>query len=298
MEGEAVPAAFVSKGPRPGGEPVFERIAVVGLGLVGASLAMAARQAWPKALVIGVDRNDVLETAMRLHAVDVAADDLVVAAEAQLVVLAAPLDENARLIAELPALIGGEAIVTDVGSAKRVMQEAAIGLPDRLTFIGGHPLAGAPRRGIEFARPDLFAGRPWILTPGPGSSEAVEKLEAFVSGVGAAPRLMTPEQHDHLLAYLSHLPQLVISAVMQVIGEEVGEGGLALAGRGLQDTTRLASSPGATWKDVLAANADEVGAALDTLTETLGFVRSRLDQGDIIEGLFDSANFWRRSLPE
>jgi prephenate dehydrogenase len=235
---------------------------------------------------------------MRLQAVDVGADDPVVAAEAQLVVLAAPLDENAKLIAELPALVGGEAIVTDVGSAKRVMQEAAIGLPERLTFIGGHPLAGAPRRGIEFARPDLFAGRPWILTPGAVSPDAVGKLEAFVTGVGATPRLMTAEQHDHLLAYLSHLPQLVISALTQVIGEEVGEAGLALAGRGLQDTTRLASSPGTTWKDVLAANADEVGAALDTLTETLGFVRSRLDQGDIIEGLFDSANFWRRSLPE
>lgn len=298
MTDGAVPLPLVTGPPRPEAAPVFERVAIIGLGLMGGSLAMAARQAWPTALVIGVDRNDVLETAMRMHAVDVGADDPIVAAEADLVILAAPVAENARLMVELPGFVSGSAVVTDVGAAKRIMLEAAIGLPERLTFIGGHPLSGAPRRGIEFARADLFAGRPWILTPGPVAAEATSRLDAFVRGVGSVPHLMTAEQHDHLIAFLSHLPQLVASALMQVIGEDVGQTGLALAGRGLQDTTRLASSPGSTWKDVFAANADEVRAALDALTDTLALVRAGLDRGEIIEGLFESANIWRRSLVE
>lgn len=298
MPERAVPLTLTPGGRRSATPPVFERIAIIGLGLMGGSLAMAARQAWPQALIIGVDTNDVLETAMRLHAVDVGADDPVVAAEAQIVVLAAPVAENVRRVAELPEIVAGDALVTDIGSAKRIMLEASIGLPERLTFIGGHPLAGAPRRGIEFARPDLFAARPWVLTPGTVPPEALDRLEAFVAGVGAVPRVMTAEQHDHLLAYLSHLPQLVIPALMQVVGEEVGEAGLALSGRGLRETTRLASSPGSTWKDVYPANRDEVAAALDVLIDTLGQLRNSLDREEVIEGLFDSANLWRRSLPE
>ena len=296
MADEPVPLRLVPTGGTAPTPPVFERVAVVGLGLMGASLAMAARHAWPSALVIGVDANDVLETAVRMHAIDLGADDLVVAAEADLVVLAAPLAENARLLGELAGVLTGEAVITDTGSAKRLMLEAAIGLPPRLTFIGGHPLAGAPRRGIEHARGDLYQGRPWILTPPSSMPPAVSRLEAFIRGVGAMPRTMTADQHDHVLAYLSHLPQLVVSALTQVIGEEVGETGLSLAGRGLLDTARLAASPGSTWKDVYAANADEVRAALDALTDTLTLLRGRLEQGEVIEGLFDSANFWRKTL--
>ncbi|MEW5980848.1 MAG: prephenate dehydrogenase/arogenate dehydrogenase family protein [Acidobacteriota bacterium] len=292
------PVRLIRTGGRPDAAPGFDRIAIIGLGLMGGSLALAARRAWPDARVSGGDRHDVLEAAMRLHAVVAGADDPVVAAEADLLVLAAPVAENARLVGELPALLAGNAIVTDLGSAKRVMVEAAIGMPERLTFIGGHPLAGAPRSGIEFARPDLFAGRPWILVPGTAPPDATLRLEAFVAGVGGVPRIMTAEQHDHLLAYLSHLPQLVVSALMQVIGEELGEDGLALSGRGLQDATRMASSPGSTWKDVYAANADEVATALETLCETLNRVRTRLDRGDVIAGLFESANYWRKALPE
>src|ERR1700741_3678092 len=129
-------------------KPVFDKIGIVGLGLIGGSIALAARQVWPNSLVIAVDNKGVLETAMRLHAIDVAADDLIVLAEADLVVLAAPVKQNEGLLAELDEYVRTPAVVTDVGSTKRGIVAASRDLPERFTFIGGHPLAGAARGGL------------------------------------------------------------------------------------------------------------------------------------------------------
>src|SRR4029077_19258064 len=134
----------IQPGQRPAAEgAIFAKIGIVGLGLIGGSIAIAARQLWPTALVIAVDNKDVLEMAMRLHAIDVAADDLVVLAECDLVVLAAPVKQNIAVIADLDEYVRVPAVVTDVGSTKREVVRAAATLPDRLTFVGGHPLAGA-----------------------------------------------------------------------------------------------------------------------------------------------------------
>ena len=277
--------------------PPFARIGIVGLGLIGGSIALAARQIWPSSLVVAVDYKDVLETAMRLHAIDVAADDLIVLAEVDLVVLAAPVSENIRRLGELDDAIPQAAIVTDVGSTKRTTMAAARALARRFTFVGGHPLAGAAVGGLENARPDLFRGRPWLLTPrDDGSVEAVEKLTRFVSAFGATPRLIDSAAHDRLMAFLSHLPQLTASALMQVIGDAVEAEGLMLAGRGLVDTTRLASSPTGIWRDIAASNASEIGPALDGLIDTLQRLRNDLDTGDALDQIFTSARGWRSVL--
>jgi prephenate dehydrogenase len=280
-----------------GQTPIFSKIGIVGLGLIGGSIALASRQIWPSALVIGVDHKDVLETAMRLHAIDVAADDLIVLAEADVVILAAPVRENVALIGALEDNVRLPAVVTDTGSTKRAIVEAARGLAPRFTFVGGHPLGGAARGGLEHARTDLFTGRPWLLTPtGEASGEAVEKLSAFVRGLGAEPRIVSVAAHDRLLAYLSHLPQLTASALMQVIGDAVGGEGLALAGRGLLDTTRLASSPAGIWRDIAATNASEIRDALDGLIAVLTDLRADLDSGQRLADVFDAANRWREEL--
>jgi prephenate dehydrogenase len=288
----------IQPGRRPEGQPpVFAKIGIVGLGLIGGSIALAAREIWPSSLVIGVDCKDVLETAMRLHAIDVAADDLIVLAEADVVILAAPVRQNLGLLEQLDEYIAQPAVVTDTGSTKRAIVDAARFLPPRFTFVGGHPLGGAARSGLEHARPDLFAGRPWLLTPtGDRSAEAVESLSAFVRAMRAEPRILSVAAHDRLLAYLSHLPQLTASALMQVIGDAVGEDGLALAGRGLLDTTRLASSPAGIWKDIAATNADELRAALDALIAVLQELRADVDAGDRLADVFASANRWRETL--
>jgi prephenate dehydrogenase len=295
-EGRQLPV--IQPGKNPGQPPVFQRVGVVGLGLIGGSIALAAREIWPAALVIGVDRKDVLERAMVRHAIDVAAEDPIVLAEADLVILAAPIQQNLELLRELPDNIVGAAVVTDTGSTKREIVDAARSLPERFTFIGGHPLGGAARGGIEHARPDLFAGRPWLFTPAAdaAATAALEQLQAFATGLGAVPRLLSPTEHDHLLAFISHLPQLTVSALMHVVGETTGQKGLELSGRGLVDTTRLASSPADIWKEVGATNADEIGAALDLLIETLQRLKGDLRTGASIDEVFESANVWREAL--
>src|SRR3954471_11822508 len=132
-EGRQLPV--IQPGKAQGEPPVFHRIGVVGLGLIGGSIALAARDVWPSALVIGVDRKDVLERAMVRHAIDVAAEDPVVLAEADLVILAAPIQQNLELLRDLPANVNGRAVVTDTGSTKRQVVDAARALPERLTFI-------------------------------------------------------------------------------------------------------------------------------------------------------------------
>jgi prephenate dehydrogenase len=282
-----------------GDTPIFDKIGIVGLGLIGGSIALAARQLWPSALVIGVDTKDVLETAMRLHAIDVAADDLIVLAEADIVILAAPVKQNIALLAKVDENVRQPAIVTDTGSTKREIVAAARTLPGRFTFLGGHPLAGAARGGLEHARPDLFSGRPWLLTSeGDGTGAALEKLTAFIAALGAHPRVTTAAAHDRLLAFLSHLPQLTASALMHVVGEAVGQDGLALAGRGLADTTRLASSPSDIWRDIAGTNADEIGPALDALIAVLEDLRRDLPDGDRLADVFADAGRWRATLPK
>lgn len=287
----------IQSGQASGVPPIFEKVAIVGLGLVGGSIALAIRQNWPSGLVIGVDEKDVLERAMVRHAIDVAADDPVVIAEADLVVLAAPVRQNVELLAELGEHIHGPAVVTDVSSTKRAVVEAARILPPRLTFVGGHPLGGAPRGGIDYARADLFSGRPWLFTPvNDSSGDALDRLGRFVTAFGAKVHIMSADDHDKLLASLSHVPQIVASTLMSIVGDAVGEKGLALAGRGLADTTRLASSPTTIWLDICATNTDEIGAALDTLITELRTLRSELDSEEALDRIFKSAARWRAVL--
>ncbi len=281
---------------RPAQTPIFQKIGIVGLGLIGGSIALAAREIFPAALVLGVDNKDVLETAMRLHAIDVAADDAYILAEADLVILAAPVRQNIELLRELDDNVTQPAVITDVGSTKRAIVDAARRLPPRFAFVGGHPLGGAAQGGLEHARPDLFNGRPWLLTPATETGDAVEKLSAFIKALGAEPRVLDVATHDRLLAYLSHLPQLTASALMTVVGNAVGAQGLALSGKGLADTTRLASSPAEIWRDIAATNADEIGPALDALVAVLQELRRDLTDGDRLADVFADAARWRSTL--
>jgi prephenate dehydrogenase len=272
----------------------FKRIGIVGVGLIGGSLAFAIRRVFPDAAVIGIDRDDVTLVARQLGALTAGSGNLAALDGAELVVLAAPVMQNLAVLARLGEVVRGPALVTDVGSTKRTTIEASRSLPPALTFIGGHPLAGSARGGLEASRADLFERRPWLLTPDEATpAPAVERLANFVRALGATPVVVDPVMHDHVLAYTSHLPQLTASALMHVVGESVGEPGLRLSGSGLADTTRVAASPAAIWSDICATNADEVLPALDKLIATLQTLRGQLGQGQSIAPLFESAQRWR-----
>ena len=278
-------------------EAPFHTIAIVGLGLIGGSIAFAARKAWPSVRVVGIDRPAVVDEAIARRAIHDAGRDLGAVAGADLIVLAAPVRQNLELLRDIAPRVSASAVVTDVGGTKRLICDAARALGERLIFVGGHPLGGGARGGFEFATAGIFARRPWIFTPDDTTpANATSRLFNFARGLGASPLTMSAADHDRLLAYVSHLPQLAVSAMMGVVGAAATERGLAQAGQGLVDSTRLASSPASVWRDICATNADAIGVALDELIERLTELRADLERGEAIETIFDEAARWRAHL--
>ena len=275
------------------GDPPFESIAIVGLGLIGGSIALGVRERWPESRVFGVDSEAVLAHALGGGAIERGFESIGALPTTSLIVLAAPVRQNIELLQQIKR----PAVATDVSGTKRDIVSAARALSPGTTFVGGHPLGGGERGGFAFARPDLFAGRPWIFTPdGDDSTEAVERLSRFVTGLGARPCILSAEEHDRVMAYVSHLPQLAASALMEAVGAAAGIDGLRMAGRGLVDTTRLASSPADVWRDICLTNADALGDALDCLIARLTQLRGDLRHGEAIEAIFSAAAKWRAEL--
>ena len=279
-------------------DPPFQSVAIVGLGLIGGSIALGVRERWPQSRVFGVDSESVLAHAVGAGAIERGFASIAELPDASLIILAAPVNQNIELLRHIQAIESGVSrIITDVGGTKRAIVNAARTLPRHIEFVGGHPLAGGERGGFAFARPDLFAGRPWIFTPdGQASADAVDRLSRFVVGLGAKPSLLLAEEHDRVMAFVSHLPQLAASALMDAVGNAVQADGLHMAGRGLVDTTRLASSPADVWRDICATNADAIGPALDCLIQRLTQLRSDLQRGDSIDAIFAAAAKWRAEL--
>ena len=282
-------------------DPPFSSIAVVGLGLIGGSIALAVRERWPSVRVFGVDTDSVLAHALGDDAIERGFANVGALPHVDLLILAAPVGQNIALLRDVRlkpnAPDDQPTIVTDVGGTKRAIVDAARGLPSNVTFVGGHPLGGGERGGFAFARPDLFAARPWIFTPdGDASTAAVARLSEFVSGLGARPAVLAPADHDRTMAFVSHLPQLAASALMDTVGGAAKSDGLRLAGRGLADSTRLASSPADVWRDICLTNADAIGDALDCLIQRLTQLREGLDSGDALDSIFTSAARWRAEL--
>ena len=281
-------------------EPPFTSVGIVGLGLIGGSIALGVRERWPSVRVFGVDSDSVLAHALGDEAIERGFSSVSALPDVGLLILAAPVGQNIALLRDVPLKPGSPKapmIITDVGGTKRAIVEAARTLPSTVTFVGGHPLGGGERGGFAFARPDLFAGRPWIFTPdGDASSVAVPRLSEFVSGLGARPAVLTPADHDRVMAFVSHLPQLAASTLMDTVGGAAKGEGLRLAGRGLADTTRLASSPADVWRDICLTNADAIGDALDCLIQRLTQLRDGLDSGDALDSIFTSAAKWRAEL--
>jgi prephenate dehydrogenase len=270
-------------------EPPFSSVAIVGLGLIGGSIALGLRQAWPSMPVVGVDRPDVIAEACRREAITADRPRLEDLGDVGLIVLAAPVPGILRLIADA-ARAGLDALVTDVGSTKRHIVAAADAAA--LRFIGGHPIAGAARAGLGHARADLFTRREWMIVPAAGRDADMEALERLVRGLGATPHRTTADAHDRLMAYVSHLPQLLATTLMTTAGGAVGKEGLSAAGPGFADMTRLASSPVEIWNGIFASNADYIAEALRALAASLPLRDGELVDAAHLESLFRDAQKW------
>lgn len=254
----------------------FERIVVVGAGLIGGSVALGMRRAGvtvpieafePSPARAGAARGTGAFT--RLHERPIAPEDVV---DNDLVVLAAPVAAIVATLVRLGDLEGRDVVVTDCGSTKRTVMAAAAALGGR--FVGGHPMAGSEASGARAAREDLFDGAAWAVVGEEG--EALMRVTETLRRLGAVPVLATAEEHDRHVARVSHVPQLVSCALARVAEAADGPFG---GGPGLASMTRLAVSPWSVWSDILEDNADEVTAPLDELIDELTRIRERLAGG-------------------
>ena len=275
----------------------YQSVGIVGIGLIGGSVARAARAADPSVSIVGLDVDQIAEAAVAAGVIDRAVD-LDAIAECDLVVLAAPVSVNLAWMDRLAAL-GTAAVVTAVAGTKRQVNAKATELGARLRFVGGHPMAGSERSGFHASDATLFRDRKWFIVPPPQMMvDTLEPLQVWIRALGAQPTVVDAETHDRVMASVSALPQVVVSALMAVVGERVDVAGLAMSGPGLRDTTRLAGSA-ATWMtDGLAHNSREVADAIDALITELRVVRDQLDTPERAASLFARAQEWRRALLE
>jgi prephenate dehydrogenase len=248
------------------GAPPFTTLGVAGIGLIGGSVALGVREIWPSVRITACDHPARIEEGIRRGVVDVVAHTPADLALCDVIVLAVPTTAMKEFIDGL-ASAEVQGLVTDVGSTKRHIMDAA--LEARLPrFVGGHPMSGAERGGLDHARSDLFRGRVWLLIEGAASADR-QLTETIVRALGGVPRWMTADAHDRVMAYVSHLPQLLSTMLMNVAVDQVGMEGLACAGPGFTDMTRLASSPADVWQGILTENADFMDEALRAFGEAL-----------------------------
>lgn len=254
--------------------PPFGRIAIIGTGLIGGSIALAARRVWPSVRVVGTPSRRGPLPAGLLD--DEQTDVARLALAADLVVLATPVSVMAEAMAAIVES-GATPVVTDVGSTKRRVIQAArdAGLS---TFVGGHPMAGGERPGATEARADLFVDRPWLFVEGTADRLAGARVEAFARGLGARTRWLPADIHDRTVAYVSHLPQIVAAALMNAADGVAADEGPHVAGNAFGEMTRLASSPAAMWQGICADNADYVAEALR------GFLAQLPDEASLTDG--------------
>lgn len=264
-------------------KPMWDRVTVVGCGLVGASFALALKEADACGRVAGWDADSrVLDEARRRGAIDEtdAAFTEGGVSRADLIYLATPVCEIVKFLRAGAPHVRPGAVVTDAGSTKGdVCRAARAHTPKGWRFVGGHPVAGSQLRGPAHARAELFEGAPYVLTPPDDGSDpaALAALEETLRLLGARVYVMTAAEHDRALARLSHLPQLVSCALAATIAAREDAGELErLAGAGFRDMTRLAASPWDIWRDILATNSSEVADALDSLIPKLTAARDGL----------------------
>jgi cyclohexadieny/prephenate dehydrogenase len=258
----------------------IQTLTIVGVGLIGGSIGLAARRRGVAAHVLGVGRSaDSLERARAVGAIDEASLDLAAAVRrADVAVFCTPVDRIAdQVLAVAPDCAPGT-LLTDAGSTKAGIVARLDGqLPAGVAFVGSHPLAGSEKRGPEHADADLFRGRLTVITPGPRTDPAaVERTTAFWKALGSRVRLMTPEEHDQALALTSHLPHLLASALAGILPDDCRD----LAATGFRDTTRVAAGDPALWTAIFAQNRDAVLRALHRLTGRLDALRAAVEAGD------------------
>lgn len=284
----------------------MQRIAILGVGLIGGSLGLVWKSRRSDVHIVGFDGSAVLETARKRGAIDTAASSAGDAVrDADVVVLASPLRTIVVTLEEIAPHLKDGSIVTDVGSVKRpVVRQAADVLPDNVIFVGGHPMAGSERRGVEHADALLFENATYVLCPTHAAAPPPDIYQGFVDlirSTGARLLILDAERHDRIAATVSHLPQMIAVALMDYAAErnQQDDALLKLAAGGFRDMTRIASSSFDVWRDILVANNGPILDAVAGFAAELQRLRGRIGTEDLpsLQTTFENARSARDSIP-
>ncbi len=285
---------------------MLERISILGTGLLGTSVGLALRAAGFKGSIVGWNRGaDGAQTALQMCAIDSIADDpLKAASEAEVTVLAVPIYATLDLMEQLASHLGGDHLVTDVGSTKAKITQAGMehfNQAERAAFLPGHPMAGKERGGAELADANLFRNAVWLFTDVPGTVRSkrvlalIDEWRAWVAAMGSRTLDLDPARHDELVAWVSHLPQFTATALSALLEEEVGDAPELkdVGGRALREMTRLGASPYSMWRDIAYTNTEAVERSLAKLEQRIAHLRENLRSPEL-RNEFEKANKFRR----
>ena len=257
----------------------MRNVAIVGTGLIGASFALALRQAGFEGRITGVSSPRAIAGAIAVGAIDRGASLAEAAAHADLVFLSHTIGRILDTIRHLDPLVRPGALVTDAGSTKCEIVDTARQHITRCQFLGGHPMAGKEKRGASAAAGDLFRGRTWALTPDDPAeleTDAAADFRAWLDRIGARTLVLDADEHDRVVAWTSHLPQLASTALAATVADHLPAARLRLAGRGLEDMTRLALGSYDLWRDIVATNTGHIERALAAYIQKLEHLRENL----------------------
>jgi len=267
-------------------------VAIFGVGLIGGSFALALREAGFSGRIIGVSSPETIRKALELGVIDEGMPAQEAAEAADLIYLAQPILRIVEMLPKLDPWVRPDALVTDAGSTKSTIVERA-GAIVRCQFLGGHPMAGRERRGVEAAEAKLFQGRPYVLTPRSGAeleSPQVREFIGWIEKIGAFTIILSPAEHDQIVAYTSHLPQLASTGLAALLeGRSAPKSGVF--GPALVDSTRLALSSFDIWGDILATNREPIRSALKSYIAQLEEFSQVLDDRKIEEHFRRAAKF-------
>ncbi|HEX8090699.1 MAG TPA: prephenate dehydrogenase/arogenate dehydrogenase family protein [Blastocatellia bacterium] len=288
----------------------FNHILIIGVGLIGGSFALAARRAKIAGRITGWDNEANLESARARGVIDdveesLRSDEII---GADLVYLAAPVGAIIDFLRTRGGLLKPGAIVTDAGSTKReICRAARESLPREVLFVGGHPMAGSQKAGVEFASDHLFRGAPYAIIHeavdeagafDAARREALDSIIELVEAIEARPVVLTALRHDELVAMVSHAPQLLATALALACARPGGERALTLAGSGFSDMTRLAESRWSVWEDICRTNSDEIAASLAEVAAQVRRLQAAMSSGDFatVREAFRAANDFMQQL--
>jgi len=285
---------------------MIERIAILGTGLLGTSVGLALRAAGFSGSIVGWNRGaEGAQVALDAGAIDsIAADPLEAACASQVTVLGVPIYATLDFMEKLADVLGGDHLVTDVGSTKGQISEAGTRLfnrRDRAAFLPGHPMAGKERGGAALGDAELFRGAVWLFTDHPGwqrsaqSAALAQSWRELVVAMGSKTIDIDAERHDELVGRVSHLPQFVATALSALLEDEVGDAPELkdVGGRALREMTRLGASPFSMWRDIAYTNTEAIEAALYALEQRLAHLRENLKTPGLRDE-FEKANRFRR----